>query len=58
MLAMSIFFGKISEKNTTSSVIIPDDSVVIDPWRQYENENCTVIHFGNTRINDTQNKIQ
>ena len=51
-------FGKISEQNTTNSVIIPDGSVVIDPWRQYQNENCTVIHFGNTRINDTQNKIQ
>ena len=51
-------FGKISEKNTTSSVRIPYRSVVIDPWRQYENENCTVIHFGNTRINDTQNTIQ
>ncbi len=51
-------FGKISEQNTTNSVIIPDGSVVIDPWRQYQNENCTVIHFGNTRINDTQNTIQ
>jgi len=50
-------FGKISEKNTTNSVIIPDGSVVIDPWRQYQNENCTVIHFGNTRTNDTQNRI-
>ena len=43
-------FGKISEQNTTNSVRIPDGSIVIDPWRQYENENCTVIHFGNTRI--------
>ena len=50
-------FGKISEENTTNSVRILDGSVVIDPWRQYENENCTVIHFGNTRINDTQNTI-
>jgi UDPglucose 6-dehydrogenase len=43
-------FGKISEENTTNSVRIPDGSIVIDPWRQYENMNCTVIHFGNTRI--------
>jgi UDPglucose 6-dehydrogenase len=42
-------FGKISPQNTTNSVIIPDGSVVIDPWRQYVNDNCTVIHFGNTR---------
>ena len=43
-------FGKISEENTTNSVRIPYRSVVIDPWRQYQNDNCTVIHFGNTRI--------
>jgi UDPglucose 6-dehydrogenase len=29
---------------------IPDGSVVVDPWRTYENENVTVIHYGNTRI--------
>ena len=50
-------FGKISEENTTNSVRILAGSVVIDPWRQYKNENCTVIHFGNTRINGTQNTI-
>ena len=28
---------------------IPDDSIVIDPWRKYVNANVTVIHYGNTR---------
>ena len=28
---------------------IPEDSVVVDPWRKYKNEKCTVIHYGNTR---------
>jgi UDPglucose 6-dehydrogenase len=30
---------------------IPDGSVVVDPWRSYQNEKCTVIHYGNTRNN-------
>jgi UDPglucose 6-dehydrogenase len=29
--------------------LIPNGSTVIDPWRTYKNENCTVIHYGNTR---------
>ena len=28
---------------------IPDGSIVVDPWRTYQNEKCTVIHYGNTR---------
>jgi len=28
---------------------IPDGSVVLDPWRNYYNDKCTVIHYGNTR---------
>lgn len=28
---------------------IPKGSVVVDPWRQYENKDLTVIHYGNTR---------
>jgi UDPglucose 6-dehydrogenase len=28
---------------------IPDGSVVLDPWRNYVNDKCTVIHYGNTR---------
>ena len=28
---------------------IPNRSVVVDPWRNYVNANCTVIHYGNTR---------
>jgi UDPglucose 6-dehydrogenase len=30
---------------------IPDGSTVVDPWRSYTNEKCTVIHYGNTRQN-------
>jgi UDPglucose 6-dehydrogenase len=30
---------------------IPDGSVIVDPWRSYRNEKCTVIHYGNTRKN-------
>lgn len=29
--------------------LIPDESTVVDPWRTYQNEKCTVIHYGNTR---------
>ena len=28
---------------------IPDGSVVLDPWRNYSNKKCTVVHYGNTR---------
>jgi UDPglucose 6-dehydrogenase len=28
---------------------IPAGSVVVDPWRKYVNDKCTVIHYGNTR---------
>lgn len=28
---------------------IPDDSIVVDPWRTYVNNDVTVIHYGNTR---------
>lgn len=28
---------------------IPAGSIVIDPWRNYVNSQCTVIHYGNTR---------
>lgn len=28
---------------------IPINSVVVDPWRTYQNEKCVVIHYGNTR---------
>ena len=28
---------------------IPIDSVVVDPWRKYVNDDCKVIHYGNTR---------
>lgn len=28
---------------------IPAGSIIVDPWRTYQNETCTVIHYGNTR---------
>ena len=28
---------------------IPPGSIVIDPWRKFEKDNVTVIHYGNTR---------
>jgi UDPglucose 6-dehydrogenase len=28
---------------------IPDNSVVVDPWREYVNKNCKVIWYGTTR---------
>ena len=28
---------------------IPEGSVVVDPWRKFESDTCTVIHYGNTR---------
>ena len=24
-------------------------SIVVDPWRKFKDDNCTVIHYGNTR---------
>jgi UDPglucose 6-dehydrogenase len=41
------YLGK--EQTEQSYCDIPDGSVVVDPWRTYENENVTVIHYGNTR---------
>jgi UDPglucose 6-dehydrogenase len=29
---------------------IPDNSVILDPWRNYRNEKCIVIHYGNSRL--------
>lgn len=29
---------------------IPNDSIVVDVWRNYVNDNCIVIHYGNTRM--------
>ena len=31
---------------------IAPGSIVVDPWRTYENSNVTVIHYGNTRSNE------
>ncbi len=28
---------------------IPKNSIIIDPWREYINEDCKVIYYGNTR---------
>ena len=28
---------------------MPQGSVVIDPWRKFKSDTCTVIHYGNTR---------
>lgn len=28
---------------------IPNGSIVIDPWREFTDDNCSVIHYGNTR---------
>lgn len=42
---------KYTGKNNVDKLycIIPNGSIVVDPWRSYVNENCTVIHYGNTR---------
>ena len=42
------YLGK--EQIEKSYCDIPDGSVVVDPWRTYENDMVTVIHYGNTRI--------
>ena len=31
--------------------ILPN-SIVIDPWRSYQNDSVKVIHYGNTRVNE------
>jgi UDPglucose 6-dehydrogenase len=39
-------------KNITSTKLycdIPNGSIVVDPWRNYVNDNCNVIYYGNTR---------
>jgi UDPglucose 6-dehydrogenase len=42
---------KYTKQNCVDSMYckIPDGSVVLDPWRTYTNDKCTVIHYGNTR---------
>lgn len=44
---------KYTNQNSTDNLYcdIPDGSVVLDPWRNYSNKKCTVIHYGNTRQN-------
>lgn len=37
------------DSNDTLYCNIPDNSVVVDPWRKYYNDNCDVRHYGNTR---------
>lgn len=41
------YTGKINKDQLYCS--IPNNSVVVDPWRTYKNEKCIVIHYGNTR---------
>lgn len=38
-------------KSSTDSLYceIPDGSVVVDPWRNYQNDKCIVVHYGNSR---------
>ena len=42
---------KYTGKNSADKLYcnIPKGSVVVDPWRNYINANCKVIHYGNTR---------
>jgi UDPglucose 6-dehydrogenase len=42
---------KYTDRNSTDNLYcdIPDGSVVLDPWRNYYNKKCIVIHYGNTR---------
>ena len=42
---------KYTGKNSADKLYcdIPNGSIVVDPWRNYINANCTVIHYGNTR---------
>jgi len=37
----------------------PDNTIVIDPWRQFNrsNHNGTVIHYGNTRVENKQVEV-
>ena len=39
------------EQNEDLYCKIPAQSIVVDPWRNYQNNNCKVIHYGNTRLN-------
>ena len=42
---------KYTGKNSADKLYcsIPKGSIVVDPWRHYINEDCKVIHYGNTR---------
>ena len=42
---------KYTGKNSADKLYcnIPNGSIVVDPWRNYINANCTVVHYGNTR---------
>lgn len=46
--SLSITYGQTDELYC----VIPDGSIVIDPWRKYVNDKCKVIHYGNTRNRD------
>lgn len=44
---------KYTGKNSADKLYcnIPNGSIVVDPWRNYVNASCNVIHYGNTRNN-------
>ena len=41
------YTGKLQEDKLYCD--IPDGSIVVDPWRKFESDTCTVIHYGNSR---------
>lgn len=42
---------KYTGKHSTDKLYceIPNGSIVVDPWRNYVNDKCKVVHYGNTR---------
>ena len=43
------YTNKVSEADELYCEIL-DGSVVVDPWRNYQNEKVKVVHYGNTRL--------
>jgi UDPglucose 6-dehydrogenase len=48
-----ITYGYTGEQTVQQLYFVPGpQSVILDPWRKFENSNYKVIHYGNTRLHD------
>ena len=45
----NVTYKYINEQTQDLYCLLQEGSVIVDPWRQYEDDRYKVIHYGNTR---------